>query len=375
MQVKTYTATTKLEALLKIRAELGPDAIILDERKVQKGRLFFKKPAVEIVAALKEEAEPIQKNVPAGKRAEPKGVEPKGVEDYDPVQARLRRLEYEMQEVRTLMNTGHRCLQEENSTIQTGTIATLPAEHPLLRPLSAAGIEPEIVHQLLARIPSSEGEIVQKEHLRRIIARTFQTGGVIPKKHTPRQIVALIGPTGVGKTTTIAKLAALHALDYRKKVGLISLDTYRIGAIDQLRTYAEIMDVPLQIAYNAGELSKSLNELQQYELVLIDTIGRSQRDETHLKELHSALAPAGATLYLTLSVTTDSHGLLDVAERFALFKPEYYLLTKADEAVRFGNLLNLMTRNPLPISYCTDGQRVPEDIQEADPSALAKKIV
>lgn len=379
MQVKTYTAATKLEALLKIREELGPDAVILDERKVQKGGLFFKKPAVEIVVALKEEAEPVQKSVPAGKKAEPKGVdprgvEPKGVEDYDPVQTRLRRLEYEMQEVRTLMRAVHHRLQEENSTVQTGTIATLPAEHPLLRPLTASGVEPELARELLARIPSSEGEIVQKEHLRRIIERAFQVGGVIPKERTTRQVVALIGPTGVGKTTTIAKLAALHALDYNKKVGLISLDTYRIGAIDQLRTYAEIMDVPLQIAYNAGELAEGLNELQQCDLVLIDTIGRSQRDETHLKELHSALLPAGATPYLTLSATADSHVLMDVAERFAPFKPAFYLLTKVDEAVRFGNLLNLFTRNPLPIAYCTDGQRVPEDIHEANPSALAKKV-
>lgn len=379
MQVKTYTAATKLEALLRIREELGPDAVILDERKVKKGGLFFKKPAVEIVVALKEEAEPVQKSVPAGKKAEPKGVdprgvEPKGVEDYDPVQSRLRRLEHEMQEVRTLVTAVHRQLRDENLTVQTDSIAAHPAVHPLLQILSAAGVEPEISQQLLARVPSSEGEIVQKEHLRRIIERVFQVGGVIPKERTTRQVVALIGPTGVGKTTTIAKLAALHALDYNKKVGLISLDTYRIGAIDQLRTYAEIMDVPLQIAYNASELAEGLNELQQCDLVLIDTIGRSQRDETHLQELHNALATADATLYLTLSATADSHVLSDVAERFAPFKPEYYLLTKIDEAVRFGNLLNLITRNPLPIAYCTDGQRVPEDIQEANPNVLAKKV-
>lgn len=374
MQVKTYTAATKLEALLKIREELGPDAVILDERKVQKGSLFFKKPAVEIVVALKDDTEQVQRAVPAGTKAEPKGVEPKGVENYDPVQSRLRRLEHEMQEVRTLMSAVQRHLREEEVQIQTDTIATTPAEHPMMHPLTSAGIEPEIARRLLERIPSSEGEIVQKEHLRKMIERAFQTGGVIPKESTSRQVVALVGPTGVGKTTTIAKLAALHTLDYSKKVGLISLDTYRIGAIDQLRTYAEIMDVPLQIAYNADELSEGLQELQSCDLVLIDTIGRSQRDEIHLKELQQALAPAKATLYLTISAAADSPVLIDIAERFAIFKPEYYLLTKADEAVRFGNLLNLITRKPLPIAYCTDGQRVPEDIQEAGSGALAKKV-
>lgn len=371
MQTKTYVAPTKLEALLKIREELGADAVILSERTVQKGGLFNKKPMVEIVVGIKS-AEPEPKAEP---RPAPK-AEPKGIEEYDPTQARLRRLEREMQEIRALVQTLHTYLTEQagitldDASLATTAVATLGDEHPLLRPLLNAGVEPELARELLRSVPRIP-QNAAVDALKRTLTARIPVGGALPRESRQRQIALLVGPTGVGKTTTIAKLAAIHALDYNRKVALLSLDTYRIGAIQQLRTYAELMNLPLHIATNADEVREGLELFRDYDLVLIDTIGRGQRDEAHLQEMRQALLPVKGAVYLTLSATADTATLLDAAQRFAIFEPNAIILTKLDEAVRTGNCVNLALRASLPLAYFTTGQRVPEDICHADAQALA----
>jgi len=372
MQTKTYVAPTKLEALLKIREEHGADAVILSERTVQKGRLFGKKPMVEIVVGIKTaDDEPKAEPRPAPK------VEPKGIDEYDPTQTRLRKLEREMQEIRALVQTMHAYIANGAAPAPTAEGETEPPviaatldEHPLLRPLMAAGVEQEVVQELLRRVPRLPHNAAV-DALRRTLSARIPIGGALPRESRHRQVAVLVGPTGVGKTTTIAKLAAIHALDYGRKVALLSLDTYRIGAIQQLRTYAELMNLPLHIATNADEVQEGLEQFAGYDLVLIDTIGRGQRDEEHLQEMRQALLPVKGVVYLTLSATADSATLLDAAQRFNLFEPDAIILTKLDEAVRVGNCINLALRRALPFAYFTTGQRVPEDITLADAQTLA----
>lgn len=370
MQTKTYIAPTKLEALLKIREEHGADAVILSERTLQRGKLFAKKPMVEIVVGIKgTEDEPKAEPRPAPK------VEPKGIDDYDPTQTRLRKLEREMQEIRALVQTVHACIANgapspspDGANEQT-IIAAPVDEHPLLRPLMAAGVEMEVAQELLRRVPRLPHNAAT-DALRRILNARIPIGGALPRESRHRQIAVLVGPTGVGKTTTIAKIAATHALDYNRKVALLSLDTYRIGAIHQLRTYAELMNLPLHTATNAAEVEEGLDQFAGYDLVLIDTIGRGQRDEEHLQEMRQALLPVKGIVYLTLSATADSATLLDAAQRFRIFEPDAIVLTKLDEAARMGNCVNLALRQALPFAYFTTGQRVPEDIAIADAHAL-----
>lgn len=372
MQTKTYLAPTKLEALLKIREEHGADAIILSERTVQKGKLFGKKPMVEIVVGIKGgEPEPN----PASK------VEPKGIGEYDPTQTRLRKLEREMQEIRALVQTMHAYLTSgamptdiDAPNLEMPRIAAAADEHPLLRPLLEAGIEPEIAQELLRRVPRIP-QNTAFDTLKRILAAKIPTGGALPRECRHRQVAVLVGPTGVGKTTTIAKLAAIHALDYNRKVALLSLDTYRIGAIQQLRTYAELMQLPLHIATTAEEAQEGLELFRDYDLVLVDTIGRGQRDEAHLQEMRQALLPVKGIVYLTLSATADTATLLDAAQRFAIFEPNAIILTKLDEAARLGNCINLALHSEQPLAYFTNGQRVPEDIRTADASTLAHSLL
>jgi flagellar biosynthesis protein FlhF len=371
MQTKTYLAPTKLEALLKIREEHGADAVILSERTVRKGGLFGKKPMVEIVVGIKTaDDEPTVEPCPAPK------VEPKGIDEYDPTQTRLRKLEREMQEIRALVQTMHAYIANGAAPAPTAEGETEPPviaatldEHPLLRPLMAAGVEQEVVQELLRRVPRLPHNAAV-DALRRTLSARIPIGGALPRESRHRQVAVLVGPTGVGKTTTIAKLAAIHALDYGRKVALLSLDTYRIGAIQQLRTYAELMNLPLLTATNTDEVADALEQFAGYDLVLIDTIGRGQRDEEHLQEMRQALLPVKGVVYLTLSATADSATLLDAAQRFNLFEPDAIILTKLDEAVRVGNCINLALRRALPFAYFTTGQRVPEDITLADAHAL-----
>jgi flagellar biosynthesis protein FlhF len=371
MQKKTYVAPTKLEALLKIREEHGADAVILSERTVQKGKLFGKKPMVEIVVGVGgTESAPKAEPRPAPK------AEPKGIDEYDPTQTRLRKLEREIQEIRALVQTVHAYIANGAAPAPTAEGETEPPviaatldEHPLLRPLMAAGVEQEVAQELLRRVPRLPHNAAV-DALRRTLTARIPIGGALPRESRQRQVAVLVGPTGVGKTTTIAKLAAIHALDYGRKVALLSLDTYRIGAIQQLRTYAELMNLPLLTATNTDEVADALEQFAGYDLVLIDTIGRGQRDEEHLHEMRQALLPVKGVVYLTLSATADSATLLDAAQRFRLFEPDAVILTKLDEAARVGNCVNLALRGATPFAYFSTGQRVPEDITLADAHAL-----
>jgi flagellar biosynthesis GTPase FlhF len=240
------------------------------------------------------ESRPQTTNRQSSRAPAPK-VEPKGIDEYDPTQTRLRKLEREMQEIRALVQTMHAYIANGAAPAPTAEGETEPPviaatldEHPLLRPLMAAGVEQEVVQELLRRVPRLPHNAAV-DALRRTLSARIPIGGALPRESRHRQVAVLVGPTGVGKTTTIAKLAAIHALDYGRKVALLSLDTYRIGAIQQLRTYAELMNLPLLTATNTDEVADALEQFAGYDLVLIDTIGRGQRDEEHLQEMRQAL--------------------------------------------------------------------------------------
>jgi flagellar biosynthesis protein FlhF len=187
--------------------------------------------------------------------------------------------------------------------------------------------------------------------------------------------VVLVGPTGVGKTTTIAKLAAIHKLLHKKSVGLISTDTYRIGAIEQLKTFAAIADIPMEVVYKPAELPGALRRFHGRDLVLVDTVGRSHRSKKEIAELGKyidALNPDET--HLVLSASTAPKAINDMVERFKVLKPNRLLFTKLDEAASLGPLLNVLSRQQLSVGYVTTGQRVPDDILAVEPAHLASMI-
>ena len=184
------------------------------------------------------------------------------------------------------------------------------------------------------------------------------------------------GPTGVGKTTTIAKLAANFRLRDGVKMGLVTVDTYRIAAVEQLRTYAEIIDLPMKVVTNSLEMRRALDELVGMDLVLIDTAGRSPRDELQIQELKRLLAEADVDeVHLVLNMTASLRSLKTTAEKFAAANTTSVIVTKLDEAACLGTLLSLSRNIDLPISYMTTGQNVPADIEPAAASRIARLVL
>ena len=191
-----------------------------------------------------------------------------------------------------------------------------------------------------------------------------------------QKVVALVGPTGVGKTTTIAKLAANFRLRDGIRLGLVTVDTYRIAAVEQLRTYAEIIDLPMKVVTSPDEMGRALDELSGLDLILIDTAGRSPRDEPKIQELKLLLAEARADeVHLVLSMASSPRSLEATAEKFAAAGTTSLILTKLDEAASMGPLLTIANRLPLPISYLTTGQDVPDDIEAAVSRRMSRLVM
>lgn len=188
--------------------------------------------------------------------------------------------------------------------------------------------------------------------------------------------IALVGPTGVGKTTTLAKIAASYLKNYSHSIALITIDTYRIAAVEQLKVYGEIMHLPVDVVITPDQLSQALIKHADKELILIDTAGRSPRDSYSIDELSSFLAPEhNIEKHLVLSATTRENELVETMRQFSSLDIANTIFTKIDECLTLGVLLNTQLQNSNPISYLTNGQRVPEDLLEISPQKIAEMIM
>ena len=215
-----------------------------------------------------------------------------------------------------------------------------------------------------------------RTRLAQLMEQEIQVASPITVTPGERRLVALVGPTGVGKTTTIAKLAANFHLRDQRRVGLITVDTYRIAAVDQLRTYADIIDLPMEVVSTPKEMRAAIDRLSDLDLILMDTAGRSPRDDVRIQELRAILAEANADeIQLVLSCVASTSSLTKSAQQFAKVGTTSLLLTKLDEATGLGNLVPLFRNCELPISYLTNGQNVPHDIEPASAAKLARVIL
>ena len=237
----------------------------------------------------------------------------------------------------------------------------------------------ELIHNLQARMGGNEisNANLVRAKLAELIDPLIETAGPIARNlNGSARVVALVGPTGVGKTTTIAKLAANFKLRQEKQVGLITVDTYRIGAVDQLRTYAEIIDVPLKVVLTPSELAAAVASMRHLDVVLIDTAGRSQNDKIKIHELQRFLAAAQADeVHLVLSSTAHQSHLMSAAERFKEVGVDRVIFTKLDEAVSFGVVLSVTQRLQASLSYVTTGQDVPDDIEVGSGRRLSRLLL
>jgi flagellar biosynthesis protein FlhF len=224
----------------------------------------------------------------------------------------------------------------------------------------------------------SDLEDEQKIHsfLHETIADIFNIQVPEFTKNTEQKRMAFIGPTGVGKTTTLAKIAANYLAAHSNSIALITIDTYRIAAVEQLKVYGEIMHLPVEVVINPQQLVEALEKHSDKELILIDTAGRSPQDSLSIEEIQSFF-PEDLEIenHLVLSATTRDNELLETLKSFKRFSIHSTIFTKTDECTSLGVLLNTQIQNSTPLSYITNGQRVPEDIIEADKRILAQLII
>jgi flagellar biosynthesis protein FlhF len=256
-----------------------------------------------------------------------------------------------------------------------------PALFDVFTDLIEADVDQDAARDLVDRLraePQLElrDPLAARARLARLLQSELRVAGPIQINPGAARLVALVGPTGVGKTTTIAKLAANFRLRENRRVGLITVDTYRIAAVEQLRTYADIIDLPMEVVSTPREMREAVDAMRGFDLVLMDTAGRSPRDEVKIRELRSMLAEAAPhEVHLVLSSAASPRSLVAAAEKFAPAGVTSLLVTKLDEATGLGNLLSLARASSLPFSYLTDGQNVPDDIAVADSRHLSQLIL
>jgi flagellar biosynthesis protein FlhF len=292
----------------------------------------------------------------------------------------------EMNEQQTAIARQLNSIQQMMSQLTRGALqrtADIPSElFQLYTDLIDVEVEEELARGLIDQLKKNiapemlADAATSKDLLREMVEAEIRTTAPIIAAPGRRRVVALVGPTGVGKTTTIAKLAANFRLRDGIRMGLVTVDTYRIAAVEQLRTYAEIIDLPMKVVTSPREMRRALDELSGLDLVLIDTAGRSPRDELKIQELKTLLAEARVDeVHLVLSMVASPRSLQATAEKFAPAGTTAMILTKLDEAIGMGSLLSVARRVPLPVSYLTTGQDVPDDIEHASARRVARLIL
>jgi flagellar biosynthesis protein FlhF len=363
------------EALARVRRDLGGDAVILSAHEIRRRRLFGlgRQAVVEVTAS---DTMPLAATTPNKDRSGSKGATESTSASASPsfvhttFGEELGRL-HAM--VVTLSRRGH----------IDHLLPDLPAPLvPTYSQLIEADVPEALTRQLVRHVALGlePDQLANPESIRaalcEAVAQCIPVAPPIQAFAGQRRVVALVGPTGVGKTTTVAKLAANYKLSHGMRVGLITVDTYRIAAVEQLKTYAEIIDLPLAVVNDPSEIPRGLDELGAVDLVFIDTAGRSPRDEVKIRELAEFLAKARPDeVHLVLSAVTGQRSLQAAIERFAAVPVDRLILTKLDEADSLGGVLAALGLSSRPLSYLTTGQSVPDDIEPANRNRLARLIL
>jgi flagellar biosynthesis protein FlhF len=384
MEIKTYRAATMREALNLVRRELGPDAAVLHTREVRSGLLLGwlgGRRQIEVTASAEVN---VPSRLPARHAPEHAAVGPQGLtcrQGASQRQAqdrpdRSREMEGQLRDLQSMVKELCRHSQRNHRHDLPEGLFRLFAE--LLDADLGEDLARELVERIRSEAPGTQwaDPLLAKARIAQMIETDIRIAGPIAVTPGRRRLVALVGPTGVGKTTTIAKLAANYRLKEKRRVGLITVDTYRIAAVEQLRTYAEIIDLPMQVVSTPREIREAVRQMGELDLILMDTAGRSPRDEVRIQELKAFLSEAGADeVHLVLSAVASGRTLEQIAERFAVVGTTALVLTKLDEATTLGNVLPVLRSSKLPLSYLTDGQNVPDDIQTADAHRLARMVL
>mgnify|MGYP000571918429 FL=1 len=360
MRIKKFTASNYSIALQKVKQELGEDALILSTRSIKPpSPIAGRKEAtrVEITVAVEYASPVVAPEIQIPNELENKALPEKGDAD-------LKSLIFSLL----------------SQTDQAQAMGLKPHQFDTFSHLVESGLDEKLASKILKKALEQNSEQTADSSKRPLkvmdlMQKVLPCKGEIDLRVYGPKIVAFVGPTGVGKTTTVAKIAAEYALRRGKKVVMVSLDTYRLGAIDQLRIYGEIMEVPVEVAGGKEELRQIITNHEDKDLILIDTTGRSHQDKDYSRQLKEVFdAVGGVETHLVLSVTAQEKLFTATYRQFSSMGLDRVLFTKLDEGLNFGSLFNFTVRNRLPISYFTSGQQVPEDLEVARPERVISLI-
>lgn len=385
MKVKRYLANDINEAMIKIRHELGRDAIILHSRKIRKSGIFamFAKPMIEVVAAIDEPVAPLKEKAAEVKLPEP--VTSPVLEELPKANPEIETLKEQMASIQTILS---------------GILTREPASQPLVAIPVPNGSEEgtkdhseyyqilrdsdmthenaikilELVGRQITISPDNDKAVrnAMRITLKDQLGAPYTIGG----ETTSQKVCFFVGPTGVGKTTTLAKLAARLSLIDNRSVGLITADTFRIAAVEQLKTYSEILGIPLSVIYEPDEIVDAIGKYKDKEYILVDTAGRSHKNEEMQADLASLISrTSNSETFLVISLNTGYKDVVSILESYRFLGDYKLLFTKLDEADSLGNILNVRLASGKPLSYFTIGQSVPDDIEVADADKVARKLL
>ena len=406
MIVKKYTGETETEAVMKAKDDLGSGAVVLNV-KTMKQRGFarlFKKDYVEITAALEEKefANTVNSKKPTFSAAASIATPVNPVSKIDikaddsipvsnvpttPKKAAVieEKLDDIHKMIRTKMDKEEKVSAEEDKTQKQHNSANFKFLKLIYKKMINNEVDEKYANAIINDIESS---LKKESNLDSILASVYQK--IVLKLGEPavinesdrKKVIFFIGPTGVGKTTTIAKLASDFKLNHNKDISMITADTYRIAAVEQLNTYAGILDVGVNVIYTPSEIVENVQELMSSDMIFVDTAGRSHKNVEQRNEIieminlvKQAELDVDVEVFLVLSVTTKYKDLLSIVDAYKEVEGIKLLFTKIDETCCLGNILNIRWYTDAPLSYSTNGQNVPDDIEKLDVQKLAKYLL
>lgn len=400
MIIKKFQGKTENEAVEAAKKELGNNVVIMNVRNVKKKGIlrFFRPDIVEVTVALEEENE----RYGAIKKEEKKEqTENAGVVYPTSNQTAVNRnlivedLNVEKRENAFLeekLNNLHSLLEQQLQKPEENRVEDEEEEETselekfmklLYNTMLDNEVSEKYANQIIDEIeksakPNMPFDYALTNIYQKMILKFGKQEGIVPPEKNPK-VVFFIGPTGVGKTTTIAKIASRYIVDEKKKLALITSDTYRIAAAEQLRTYAGILEVPFRVVYSPEEIEQALKDFADYDYIFVDTSGHSyqneEQKETMKNIVHSIDGLAEKEVFLVLSATTKYRDLLKIVDAYTEVTEYKLIFTKLDETSEVGNLLNIKLYTGAPLAYVTCGQNVPDDLEDFDPQKTVKQLL
>ena len=422
MTIKKFQGKTREEAIAKAKAELGEGAVIMSEREIRPKGMFqsFKKPIIEVTAAMEEKEKRLDSgmalknmqkihetvNVAAD---EPIQIPPITGEPIDQNKAEQSAIEFLKRNAQLLKKEDldeRERIEEKLENLQNileKQLAAAPKEVPIdqefpksdtkrkenlafLKVLYETLIRNEVHEKYVNQIMNEFEKInwngnsvdsILSNVYQKMILKFGQPRGIDLSGKKPK-IIFFVGPTGVGKTTTVAKVASRLKVQQGKKVAFLTADTYRIAAAEQLRTYANILDTPMNIIYSVEDLKNGIEQMSAFDAILVDTAGFSHKNQDQkedTKQLVQSVDNYNSEMYLVLSATTNYRDLMEIADVYKDISDYKIIFTKLDETTTYGNILNIKLYSQAEVSYVTNGQNVPDDIEIFNSQKMVKRLL